>query len=112
VPSSIRKLTQQSTLLVFLLIPTSVKLPKSFVAIDLSEKVPEAFERSNSKGKEHNMTESEERGRAEERANGAELLPIADANGEISSPGLEGSELKDISPTSLPSPALDITQEQ
>ena len=39
---------------------SSVKLPKSFVAIDLSEKVPEAFERStNGNGKEHKMTESE-----------------------------------------------------
>ncbi|RMZ71588.1 hypothetical protein GMOD_00006720 [Pyrenophora seminiperda CCB06] len=90
----------------------TVKLPKSFVAIDLSEKVPEAFERSGSKGKEHNMTESEERGRAEARGQGAELLPITDENGEIFSPTPKGSELKEISPTNLPAPALDIGQEE
>lgn len=95
-----------------MLIPASVKLPKSFVAIDLSEKVPEAFERNSSKGKEHNMTKSEERGRAEERGEGAELLPIANENGEIFSPTPKGSELKEISPTDLPSPALDLTQEE
>jgi hypothetical protein len=87
-----------------LLIPASVKLPKSFVAIDLSEKVPDAFERnSNGKGKEHTMSEQEERGRSNEREEIASLIPIADENGEIISP-----EMKDTSPTSLPPPALDV----
>ncbi|KNG49574.1 phosphoglycerate mutase-like protein [Stemphylium lycopersici] len=95
----------------------TVKLPKSFVAIDLSEKVPEAFERNfNGKGKEHNMTESEERGRTEEREEDASLIPIANKNGEIISPGeIDGpdrTELKkEISPTNLPPPALDVNKE-
>jgi inositol hexakisphosphate/diphosphoinositol-pentakisphosphate kinase len=94
----------------------SVKLPKSFVAIDLSEKVPEAFERStNGKGKEHNMTESEERGRTEERGEIASLLPIANEKGEVVSPrgivSTERSGLKEISPSSLPPPMLDDNKE-
>lgn len=91
----------------------SVKLPKSFVAIDLSEKVPEAFERhTNPKGKEHNMTDSEERGRTEERGEGASLLPITNEQGNVFSPtggvvSTEHSQLKDMSPTDLPPPMMD-----
>ncbi|KAF5848664.1 hypothetical protein GGP41_009827 [Bipolaris sorokiniana] len=91
----------------------TVKLPKSFVAIDLSEKVPEAFERhTNPKGKEHNMTESEERGRTEERGEGASLLPITNEKGYVFSPtggvvSSENSQLKEMSPTNLPPPMMD-----
>ncbi|KAH7552483.1 histidine phosphatase superfamily-domain-containing protein [Bipolaris maydis] len=91
----------------------TVKLPKSFVAIDLSEKVPEAFERhTNSKGKEHNMTENEERGRTEERSEGASLLPITNEKGNVFSPtgGVVNPEhlhLKEMSPTNLPPPMMD-----
>jgi len=96
---------------------SSVKLPKSFVAIDLSEKVPEAFERSSSvKGKEHNMTESEERGRSDERDEDASHIPIADAHGNILSPGeiVSPERLalnKEISPAGLPPPAMDAEKE-
>ena len=73
--------------------------------------MPEAFERSNGKGKEHNMTETEERGRTEERSEGASLLPIANAKGEMISPNevvMGGhSGLKDISPSNLPPPMMD-----
>jgi hypothetical protein len=95
----------------------TVKLPKSFVAIDLSEKVPEAFERStNGNGKEHNMTESEERGRSDERDEDASHIPIANEKGEIISPGeiVSPERLaldKEISPTGLPPPALDVEKE-
>lgn len=62
------------------------------------------------------MTESEERGRTEEREEGASLIPIANKNGEIVSPGeIDGpdrTELKkEISPTNLPPPALDVNKE-
>ncbi|KAI4667924.1 uncharacterized protein J4E78_001744 [Alternaria triticimaculans] len=95
----------------------TVKLPKSFVAIDLSEKVPEAFERNSSvKGKEHNMTESEERGRSDERDEDASHIPIADAHGNIISPGeiVSPERLalnKEISPAGLPPPAMDAKKE-
>jgi hypothetical protein len=96
---------------------SSVKLPKSFVAIDLSEKVPEAFERSsNANGKEHNMTESEERGRSDERDRDASHIPIADAHGdiispeEIMSPG-RSAMTKVISPAGLPPLAMDVEKE-
>jgi hypothetical protein len=95
----------------------TVKLPKSFVAIDLSEKVPEAFERSNNaNGKEHNMTESEERGRSDERDGNALHIPIADAHGDIISPEeiLSPEHLamtKVISPASLPTPAMGVEKE-
>jgi hypothetical protein len=95
----------------------SVKLPKSFVAIDLSEKVPEAFERStNGNGKEHNMTESEERGRSDDRDEDASHIPIANAKGEVISPrdivSPDGLALnKEISPEGLPPPALDVEKE-
>lgn len=73
----------------------SVKLPKSFVAIDLSEK--EAFERrSNSNGsnqkKESPETENAERGRSEERraqtlaAGNADVPPVT----ELPSPVMNG----------------------
>lgn len=84
----------------------SVKLPKSFVAIDLSEKVPDAFERAN--GPTHTKEEgSEGRGRSEERKEDAEpqeLIPIADENGNVAEP--EPLE-RQISPAALPPPALD-----
>ncbi|KAG9192099.1 phosphoglycerate mutase-like protein [Alternaria panax] len=95
----------------------TVKLPKSFVAIDLSEKVPEAFERStNGNGKEHNMTESEERGRSDERNEDASHIPIANQEGETISPGeIRSPESlaldKEISPAGLPQPALEIEKE-
>jgi hypothetical protein len=96
---------------------SSVKLPKSFVAIDLSEKVPEAFDRStNGKGKEHNMTEREERGRSDERDEDASHIPIANEKGEIISPGeiVSPERLalsKEISPAGLPPPVLDLEKE-
>ncbi|KAF1836179.1 hypothetical protein BDW02DRAFT_567222 [Decorospora gaudefroyi] len=90
----------------------TVKLPKSFVAIDLSEKVPDAFERNSAgKGKEHNLSEQEERGRADAREETASLIPIADENGQIISPPekIKSPELKkEISPASLPPAALDV----
>lgn len=88
----------------YLLTPASVKLPKSFVAIDLSEKVPDAFERrTNGKGKEKedSKSEDEERGRSEERMDG---ISVADENGNAALPALR----KEISPTKLPPPALDV----
>jgi hypothetical protein len=55
----------------------SVKLPKSFVAIDLSEKAPDAFERrGNAKAKENAEPEASERGRSEEREDST--LPTED----------------------------------
>ena len=96
---------------------SSVKLPKSFVAIDLSEKVPEAFDRSTTgKGKEHNMTESEERGRSDERDEDASHIPIANEKGEIISPGeiVSPERLalsKEISPAGLPPSVLDLEKE-
>ncbi|KAF1842460.1 uncharacterized protein K460DRAFT_293494 [Cucurbitaria berberidis CBS 394.84] len=87
----------------------TVKLPKSFVAIDLSEKVPDAFERrANGKGKEKedSKSEDEERGRSEERKDDAtpkEPIPMTDEKGNVVSPALQ----HEISPTRLPPPALD-----
>ena len=81
-----------------ILTPGSVKLPKSFVAIDLSEK--EAFERrsnsnpsSNGLKKEAVEPEAAERGRSEERradvgaAATADVPPVK----ELPSPILNGS---------------------
>jgi hypothetical protein len=56
------------------------------------------------------MFETEERGRSEEKERHASLIPIADENGEIVSLGeIMPPELKkEISPTTLPPPVLDI----
>jgi inositol hexakisphosphate/diphosphoinositol-pentakisphosphate kinase len=81
-----------------------VKLPKSFVAIDLSQSL-------SAKGKESVDTKSEdgERGRSEERRDEI-LLPIADELGNVASPraafgtheSKDGDQL-----VALPPPALD-----
>ncbi|KAF2032340.1 hypothetical protein EK21DRAFT_98995 [Setomelanomma holmii] len=83
----------------------TVKLPKSFVAIDLSENG-----RAN-KGKENGDAKSEEgeRGRSEERSSEIKI-PIADENGNIAVPhsSLETEERKDgVTLAGLPPPALD-----
>lgn len=87
----------------------TVKLPKSFVAIDLSEKVPDAFERlsnGESSAKDELKPSDEDRGRPEERKEDAtpkNLIPIADSDGNVVPPALE----KQISPAELPPPVLD-----
>jgi hypothetical protein len=87
----------------------SVKLPKSFVAIDLSEKVPDAFERAV--GQTHTKDEgSDGRGRSEDRkeeADSQDLLPIADEKGNVADPAPQTELDRQISPASLPPPALD-----
>ena len=75
--------------------------------------MPDALERKNgtdTKAKEHNLSENEERGRAEEKQRRASLIPIANKDGEITSPGeIVSPELKkQISPTALPPPVLDV----
>ncbi|KAF2115867.1 histidine phosphatase superfamily-domain-containing protein [Lophiotrema nucula] len=60
----------------------TVKLPKSFVAINISEKIPDAFDRSKSKGKENEEIKKD----------------------ELQSPPVE---FKDMSGNKLPPPALD-----
>ncbi|KAH7380670.1 histidine phosphatase superfamily-domain-containing protein [Pyrenochaeta sp. MPI-SDFR-AT-0127] len=86
----------------------TVKLPKSFVAIDLSEKVPDAFDRrtnGKSKDKEDVKSEDEERGRSEERKDDATpqgLLPVTNEIDEVVPTPLQ----KEISPAELPPPAL------
>lgn len=73
-----------------MLTSSSVKLPKSFVAIDLSEKIaPDSSERrstgsSSEKGKDRDETNVDEpdRGRSEERKNSTSVS-IADDNGNI-----------------------------
>jgi inositol hexakisphosphate/diphosphoinositol-pentakisphosphate kinase len=75
--------------------------------------VPDAFERKNgndSMGKEHNISESEERGRSEEMERRASRIPVADRDGEIINPGgIVSPELKkEVSPAALPPPALDV----
>lgn len=56
-------------------------MPKSFVAIDLSEKVPDAFERRG-KDKEDPKSDDEQRGRSEERKDAAviphEQIPLTE----------------------------------
>lgn len=79
----------------------TVKLPKSFVAIDLSEKAPDAFERT-SHGMFHPPKElkldEEDRGRSEERLD-------ATLNGTVLDP--DSNLVKQIPPAELPPPALD-----
>ena len=83
----------------------SVKLPKSFVAIDLSEKVPDAFERrGNGKAKEPVGPEANERGRSEER-NG-DFASTVEPKTEDPTPS-ENQQESDITPVALPPPALD-----
>jgi inositol hexakisphosphate/diphosphoinositol-pentakisphosphate kinase len=87
-----------------------VKLPKSFVAIDLSQDSRESSERrstASSKNKEN--AEESERGRSEERKNEVEL-PIRDELGNVATPhSIFGQEeRKDgVPPAGLPPPALD-----
>lgn len=86
----------------------SVKLPKSFVAIDLSEKVPDAFDRranGKSKDKEDVKSDDEGRGRTEGRKDDAtpqEILPIANETDNVALTPLQ----KEVSPAELPPPAL------
>jgi inositol hexakisphosphate/diphosphoinositol-pentakisphosphate kinase len=80
-----------------------VKLPKSFVAIDLSQSL-------SAKGKESADAKSEdgERGRSEERRDEI-LLPIADELGNVTSPraAFDTQESKDGDQlAALPPPAL------
>ena len=109
-PSSTRKYPENPpSSLRNTLTPSSVKLPKSFVAIDLSEKIPDAFERrTNGKGKEKDdpKFEDEERGRSEERKEDfspKDRIPIADESNDAMLPNLQ----KEMSPAKLPPPALD-----
>jgi inositol hexakisphosphate/diphosphoinositol-pentakisphosphate kinase len=87
-----------------------VKLPKSFVAIDLSQDNRDSSDRrstASSKNKEN--VEESERGRSEERKNELQL-PITDEIGNVATPHsiYEQEERKDgISPAGLPPPALD-----
>lgn len=93
------------------LITSSVKLPKSFVAIDLSEKVPDAFDRRG-KGKEADSKYDDgNRGRSEERKE--EQIPIADEARNVPAP-VSPFALEDrrdgrdgVEPAGLPPPALD-----
>lgn len=90
-----------------------MKLPKSFVAIDLSEKDPDAFERrGNGKGKdpaESSSSGDETRGRPEGKPGIAaaesseEEIPVADVEGTVIPPSLQ----KEITPTELPPPVLE-----
>ncbi|KAI8936976.1 hypothetical protein NX059_006203 [Plenodomus lindquistii] len=79
----------------------TVKLPKSFVAIDLSEKAPDAFERTSNgtfqppKGLK---SDEEERGRSEERQE-------TSLDGTLLAP--DPTLVEQVSPTELPPPALD-----
>jgi hypothetical protein len=82
----------------------SVKLPKSFVAIDLSENG------RSSKGKENGDAKFEEgeRGRSEERKDETKI-PSADENGNVAAPhtSLETEERKDgVKLAGLPPPAM------
>lgn len=88
----------------------SVKLPKSFVAIDLSEKAPDAFERTSNgtfQPPQSSKSDEEERGRTDERTEettpGGTVLG-ADAAGNAVPPNLA----KEVSPTELPPPAMDL----
>lgn len=108
-PNSTRKCPEKLSRFSNKLTLFSVKLPKSFVAIDLSEKIPDAFERrTNGKGKEKDdpRPEEEERGRSEERTNDVnpkDRIPIADMANDSMLPDLQ----EEIPPTELPPPALD-----
>jgi inositol hexakisphosphate/diphosphoinositol-pentakisphosphate kinase len=89
---------------------TSVKLPKSFVAIDLSQD-DRARTTISGKNKDNGDAKSEEseRGRSEERKDEI-LLPIADENGNVASPRapFESQERSDaVQLAGLPPPALD-----
>lgn len=89
----------------------SVKLPKSFVAIDLSQDNSDRPNNRSGKNKENGDAKSEgsERGRSEERK--AEIkLPITDDMNNVAAPHsiLESEERKDgIQPAGLPPPVMD-----
>jgi inositol hexakisphosphate/diphosphoinositol-pentakisphosphate kinase len=88
----------------------SVKLPKSFVAIDLSQDSSDRRSTASGKNKENGDAKSEEgeRGRSEDRKDETEL-PIA-AHGNVATPTttFELEERKDgTQPAGLPPPALD-----
>lgn len=90
----------------------SVKLPKSFVAIDLSQD-SNGDRRSivNGKNKENGDAKSEEgeRGRSEERKDEIKL-PITDNISTVAMPHsiFEAEERKDgVQPAGLPPPAMD-----
>lgn len=79
----------------------TVKLPKSFVAIDLSEKAPDAFERTSSaifQPPKELKPDEEDRGRPEERMEAISNSDVVDPN---------STSLKQILPTELPPPVLD-----
>jgi len=86
----------------------TVKLPKSFVAIDLSEKTPDAFERtSNGTFKPSNDAKSREQDRGTSEEHGEATLngTIPDATG-IAPPILSEST----SPIELPQPRPDVSE--
>jgi inositol hexakisphosphate/diphosphoinositol-pentakisphosphate kinase len=90
--------------------PDSVKLPKSFVAIDLSQD-SNGDRRSNGKNKENSDAKSEdgEKGRLEEWQDEIKV-PVADDMANVASPVsvLDLEERRDgIQPAGLPPPVLD-----
>lgn len=88
-----------------------MKLPKSFVAIDLSQDNIDRRGTAGGKNKENGDTRSEdgERGRSEERKDETKL-PITADIASVASPQsiLEVEERRDgVQPAGLPPPALD-----
>jgi inositol hexakisphosphate/diphosphoinositol-pentakisphosphate kinase len=93
--------------------PASVKLPKSFVAIDLSQdsNSDRRSTASNGKNKDNGDAKSEEseRGRSEERKDEIKL-PITDDISNVASPqsAFELEERRDgVQPAGLPPPVMD-----
>jgi hypothetical protein len=88
----------------------SVKLPKSFVAIDLSEKITDSSERRNSgknKDGDEERLEDGDRGRSGERKEEHDLL-VADESEIATPPSIAPEERVDgMHPAVLPSSALD-----
>ncbi|KAH7401036.1 histidine phosphatase superfamily-domain-containing protein [Phaeosphaeria sp. MPI-PUGE-AT-0046c] len=90
----------------------TVKLPKSFVAIDLSQDNMDRRSNASGKNKENGDAKSEEgeRGRSEERENDEIKLPITDDIANVASPqsNFELEERRDgVQPAGLAPPALD-----
>jgi hypothetical protein len=111
VPSFTRNAPLLSSFCYFILTLLSVKLPKSFVAIDLSEKMTDSSDRRNngkSKDGDGDGLEDGDRGRSEERKEDHEL-PAAVEIGTVGPPSLSASEegKRGMQPAGLPPPALD-----
>jgi hypothetical protein len=116
VPSSIRTFLYPHIVFTVVLTPSSVKLPKSFVAIDLSEKIaPDSSERRTAGGgsekgkdKDNSNVDEPDRGRSEERKESI-WIPIADDQGNIASSSLFALEERGdgVQPAGLPPTALD-----